>query len=120
MTIKAIKIEPGEAAKKILLDTSLESLQKTVDGYIEITYPFDDNVCIVGNEEAKLVGKKGTIRINGSIYAGTLLLIGLNSEDDFADLTEEQLAKYLTQFSVPEDISAEEAAEDVGFAIFSW
>ena len=120
MEVRAIKIEPGEAAKEIKLDTSLESLQREVDGYIEITYPFDDNVCIIGNDEAKLIGKEGTIRIEGSIYAGTLLIVGLNEEDDFADLTDRQLGEYLSLFNVPEKISAEEAARDVGFAIFTW
>ena len=70
MEVRAIKIEPGEAAKEIKLDTALESLQREVDGLIEITYPFDDNVCIIGNDEAKLIGKEGTIRIEGSEKLG--------------------------------------------------
>lgn len=119
MKVRAIKIEPGEAAKEVTQDTKLEALQAAVDGYIEITYPFDDNVCIIGNEEAKLIGKKGTIRLNGSIFAGTLLIVALDDEFDFMDLTDAQVKRYLKMFDTPEEISAEEAAKDVGFTFIS-
>ena len=67
-------VEPHKPAYEALVEDSLESLQRAVKGYIEITYPFDDNAMVIGNEEAKLIGMEGNRRVNGSVYAGPLLI----------------------------------------------
>lgn len=36
------------------IDGSLEGMQKTVSGYIQAVYPFEETVCLVCNEEGKL------------------------------------------------------------------
>ena len=54
--MKVLVVEPGKAPYESDISPGLESLQKAVGGYIEITYPFDDPVAVVCNEEGKLLG----------------------------------------------------------------
>ena len=74
------------------IDTGLESLQKEVGGNIEVTYPFDDNVGIICNEEGKINGmelNRALYDDNGKMYdiiAGTFLVAGLGDEN-FISLT---------------------------------
>ena len=117
---RMVVIEPHEPAYEALIDDSLESLQRAVGGYIEITYPFDDNAMIIGNEEAKLIGMEGNRRVNGSVYAGPLLIAADDGEGGTTDLTDEQVERYTQMFSMPEDISEEEVQADTGFCVFGW
>ena len=117
---KMVIVEPHKPAYEATVEDSLESLQREVGGYIEITYPFDDNAMIIGNEEAKLIGMEGNRRINGSVYAGPLLIAADDGEGGTTDLTDEQVEHYKQMFSIPEDISDDEVQADTGFIITGW
>ena len=54
--IFVVLCEPGKMAKAATIEASLESYQKAVGGYIEAYYPFEEPVCIVCNDEGKLIG----------------------------------------------------------------
>lgn len=118
--IKALKLLPGEKPKEVEIGTDLASLQAEVEGLIEFTYPFDDNAIVIGNEEAKLINMKGNRRINGSVYAGPLLIVGDDGCGDLKSLTTEQLQKYAKMFETPEDISDEEVANDMFVRFIAW
>ena len=49
--MKVVICEPGQKARIAEIKANLESYQKTVGGYIEAIYPFDDPVALVCNEE---------------------------------------------------------------------
>ena len=49
-------IEPGQFPKRVQIGNELEDLQVAVGGYIEATYPFEDEVAIILNEEGKING----------------------------------------------------------------
>lgn len=89
------------------IDTGLKSLQKEVGGNIEVTYPFDDNVGIICNEEGKINGmelNRALYDDNGKMYdiiAGTFLVAGLGDEN-FISLTKEQTDKFSKRFQTPE------------------
>ena len=55
-TMIVLLVEPEKYPRPVEIGTDLEDLQKAVGGYIEVTYPFDENVGIVMNEEGKLEG----------------------------------------------------------------
>ena len=82
---------------------------------IECIYCHDDQTCVVGNEEAKLIGMYGNRRYNDgkSIIAGPFFVVGLRG-DDFRSLTETEQAKYMEKYAEPEFISQEEVEEDTG------
>ena len=54
--INIIMLEPGKKAYLKEIDNTLESLQREVEGYIEAIYPFEEEVCLVCNEEGKMNG----------------------------------------------------------------
>jgi hypothetical protein len=56
--IKVVLLEPGKLARTAEIDASLAGMQKTVGGLIEPYYPFEEQVCIVCNEEGKINGMR--------------------------------------------------------------
>ena len=105
--IKVVLCEPGKVARVAEIGTELSDLQRVVGGLIEPYYPFEEQVCIVCNDEGKLIGlelNRGLRDEHGEIYdvmAGTFLVVGLG-EDSFTSLTPEQVQKYTEHFKQPE------------------
>ena len=56
-SIQVLKIEPGKAPEVVTIPNTLEAMQQMVGGYIEVI-PLED-VCLVCNEEGKLMGQIG-------------------------------------------------------------
>ena len=106
--MKCIKIEPHKKPELVEVGGDLESLQKAVDGYIEVTYPWDDFVGVICNEEGKINGMELNRALRdeyGEIYdivAGTFLIVGL-TDDNFGDIPEDLVDKYLKMFESPEE-----------------
>ena len=110
--ITCIVVDAERKPKVVQIEKSLESYQKVVGGYIEVVYPFDDNVGIVCNEDGigmklplnRALHVEGELRDKGEVYdviKGKFLIVGL-TEEDFGDLTEEQQDKYLKRFGLAE------------------
>lgn len=105
--MKVLIVEPEKAPREADIENSLESLQSVVGGYIEVTYPFDDSVAIICNEEGKLQGmplNRSLCDENGVMYdivAGTFIVCGLGDED-FSSLPPEMMDKYRDRFKCPE------------------
>lgn len=55
-TIRVVLLEPGKLARITEIGCSLEKMQAIVGGDIEAMYPFEEEVCIICNEEGKLNG----------------------------------------------------------------
>ena len=70
-----VYVEPHKAPYIAEIEHTLEAEQKAVGGLIEPIYLGD--VCLVGNEEAKLIGMEGNRRIGDgtSIIAGPFLSV---------------------------------------------
>ena len=106
-TITVILCEPGKFARKAEIGTTLEDLQSVVGGDIEPFYPYDEQVCLVCDEEGKIKGKE----LNRAIYdkdgemieimAGTFFICDCSGQR-FGSLSKEQLERYGKQFLYPE------------------
>ena len=117
---RMLVIEPHKEPYEMVIPEGLEPLQQAVGGWIECTYPFDDNTYVIGNEEAKLIGLEGNRRINGQIYAGTILIAGDDGEGGTMDLTDEQIQHYTEMFKTPEEITPEQVQNDIGYAFIGF
>ena len=101
--MRVIIVEPDARPRIADIQSDLESLQAIVGGDIQVVYPYEDPVGIICNEEGKLLGlplNRALRDEHGEIYdilSGTFVVPGL-TEDDFGDLTEEQITKYMKQF----------------------
>ncbi len=105
--ITVVKVEPGKLARTAEIDTSLEGLQRAVGGLIETYYPFEEEVCIVCNDEGKYNGMRPCRAIYGDehqlmdIVFGPFFICDCSGED-FGSLNPKQIAKYTEMFRQPE------------------
>jgi len=107
-TIKVIMLQPGKLAKTVEIDASLEGMQRAVGGgLIEAVYPFDEEVCLVCNEEGKINGMRPNRALYGEdhemidIICGPAFICDCSGEN-FGSLSDAQLEKYGKQFKFPE------------------
>lgn len=106
--MKVIVVEPKKKPYVKNVSSELKSLQSEVGGYIQVIYPFDEPVGLICNEEGKLDGLPLNRSLHdeaGEIYdiiAGTFLIVGL-TEDNFGDLDEELIPKFIERFEHPEE-----------------
>ena len=107
-TLTVLEIAPGQYPKQIEINSDLKALQQAVGGSIGATYPFDDPVAIVYNDDGKLMGlplNRALRDEHGEAYdvvAGTFLVVGLD-EEDFGSLSPDLAEKFEKKFHQPED-----------------
>ena len=105
--LTVLVVEPMKEPYVKEIDPGLHALQAEVGGDIAASYPFDDPVGLVLNDEGKLIGldlNRSLRDEDGEIYdivAGTFLVVGLGSES-FASLPPDMIQKYTEQFKRPE------------------
>ena len=105
-TIRVVLCEPDKVARIANIDASLAGMQKAVGGLIEAYYPFEEQICIVCNEEGKING----MPLNRAVYASGEMVDVIAgpfficdcSGSKFDSLSTEQLIKYRKMFQRPE------------------
>ena len=107
--IRVVYCEPGQLARITEIGTELEDLQQAVGGgLIEPFYPFEEEVCIVCNDEGKFNGMRPCRAVYGEdgkmmdIIFGPFFICDCSGEE-FASLSDEQLERYANQFRYPEN-----------------
>ena len=98
--MRILVVEPTKDPYVKEIDSSLESMQSIVGGYIQTVEPFDDpNVLLVCNEDGKIIGLPENRFLRNSaghpydIVHGTFFLAQSNGEN-FCSLTDEQIQTY--------------------------
>jgi hypothetical protein len=105
--IRVLKIEPHKEPQVIHIKNSLESLQKEVDGYLEIVV-LSPTAMMVFNEEGKIIGLEGNRRFNNDVIVGNIIIAGIDDNRDTCSLSDVELKTYMERFKQPEEISQEE------------
>lgn len=106
-TIKALIVEPGKHPRVITLLNELNALQRAVSigaesqGLIEL-FEIEDGVCILCNEEGKLLGLEGNRKIGNDVIAGVFYVVGEDRRGNLISLPEVVLEGYRTRFWEPE------------------
>lgn len=105
--LTVLVVEPMKEPYVKEIAPGLHALQAEVGGDIAASYPFDDPVGLVLNDEGKLIGldlNRSLRDEHGEIYdivAGTFLVVGLG-EESFTSLSPELAQKYMEHFKQPE------------------
>lgn len=105
--IRILLIEPESPPHLVQIENTLQNLQKLVEGYIEVLYPYSEPIALICNEEGKVNGlplNRAVRNCDGEmldIIAGNFLIVGID-DCDFCSLTEEQTARYALLYHSPE------------------
>ena len=100
--MKILYIEPLRPPRIVEIDHTLDEMRRLVDGDIACTYPWDDPVGLVHNDNAIAEGKPfNRVLENYDIVRGPFFLAGLGPED-FTDLAPNLIDKYAEKFRYPE------------------
>lgn len=92
--MKILIVEPGAHPHEADIPHTLEDMQRVVGGYIEATYPWEDPVGLVCDEDGLSKNTEWNRYINKDIaIKGTFFVCGLG-EEDFTDLPPELMEKY--------------------------
>ena len=100
--------EPGKVPYETEVEGGYKNIQKALGcDTFQATYPFEDMVAILCDEEGKLNGSKPNRALydaDGDMYDivfGKFLVVGLG-EEDFTDLSPELMGKFMERFKYPE------------------
>ncbi len=109
MSMRILVVEPERRPEVREIDGSLAAMQSIVGGYIQVLYPFSEEVALVCNDEGKLMKllpNRGLRTEDGEMYdilCGTFFLCGAPSDSEqFTSLTQEQIERYQERFHTPE------------------
>lgn len=97
--MKVLVVEPGYAPYEKEIDATLEAEQAIVGGLITVSYPYEEMVGIVSNDEALMLNMPFNRSIEGGYGGifGTFFICGLE-DDHFCSLTDEQVERYKKKF----------------------
>lgn len=100
--LKALIVDPNKNPEVIYLDTDLDNLQELVGGNVQEVYPFDDNVCLLCNENGKDIGLEENRYISESGYSifGTFLIVGDAGDEDYVSLNGNQIENMISKFLI--------------------
>ena len=105
--IKVVYVEPGRLATVREIGTELPDLQAAVGGWIETYYPFEEEVCIVCDDEGKFDGAFPNRAVRDAdgkimdIIFGPFFICDCSGEE-FCSLSDEQIRRYKEMFRLPE------------------
>ena len=122
--IKVLMVEPGKAPTVTTIKNDLRSLQEAVSigaeyvGYIEII-GIDDDVCILCNEEGKLINLEPNRRFYNDVICGVFYVVGEDSDGNLTSLPEKFMKYYSNYFDTPEDLSSDDVDKAMSFNIFT-
>ena len=107
--MKVLVIEPVKTPVVKEIDSSLESMQKAVGGYIQALFPFEEPVALVCNEEGKLLGLPLNRALRddaGNVYdivSGTFFLCSAPPDSEsFCSLSDDEIQHFMERFKYPE------------------
>lgn len=100
--MKILICEPGKYAREADIPHTLEAMQAVVGGMIQATYPYQEPVAVVCNDEGLLLGLPLNRKLDEyTIIAGTFFVCGLGAED-FTDLSPELMEQFKTRLRYPQ------------------
>ena len=116
--LRVVMVKPHEHPQEHILKNDLNSMQEAVGGLIDII-GLEEDVCILLNDEGKLIGLDGNRRLwNEDIIAGTFYVCGSDDEGNLTSLNDEQIERYSQMFFEPQEFTKEEVQETIRIDFF--
>jgi hypothetical protein len=112
--LNVLCVEPGKVPREATLQNDLHAMQDAVGGLIEVI-SMEKDVCILCNDEAKLIGLEGNRRVGNDVIAGTFYVLGCSEDGDLTSLPDEKMKEYAKRFHEPEVITQQEIEATTGF-----
>ncbi len=81
------------------IKNDLTTLQQKVGGYIEMISPFNDDTCLICNEEGKIKGLPFNRQVGNDIIAGTFIIAGVGDDGELISLDDKQIKQYKDKFN---------------------
>lgn len=108
-TIRVVLVEPGKKARIADIEASLEGYYRAINAdTIQAVYPFEEEVCIVCDEEGKLTGREPNRALRDEetkeiydILVGSFFVCSCSGEN-FGSLSPDQQRRYLERYKWPE------------------
>lgn len=103
-SIRVVIVEPMKEPRIAMIDNTYETHRDLVGGIIQTVHIFNDNACVVCNDEGKLMNLPPNRYIRDDrgvpcdVLCGTFFVVG-TQDDDFSSLTEKQAAQYKNMYS---------------------
>ena len=123
--IKVLMVEPGKAPTVTTLKNDLQSLQEAVSigadnvGLIEII-GIDDDVCMLMNEEGKIIGLEPNRRFYNDVICGVFYIVGEDGEGNLTSLPQKFIDYYTDFFSEIEELTAEDVTRATVIEFFPY
>lgn len=93
--MKIVKKDPGKSPEIIEIENTLSAFQEAVGGYIETVTLFED-LCLICNEEGRLMGLPHNVECCGVDFVGAVLAVGVDGEE-FCGLNDRQIHTVMTR-----------------------
>ena len=123
--IKVLKVAPGKEPEVVTLQNNLEALQEAVSigashtGLIEII-EVDKDVCILCNEEGKLIDLEPNRKFFSDILCGVFYVTGQDKCGNLSSLPQHLIEQYTEVFKTPEHITPEEVNQTLAFRFYPY
>ena len=100
-TKRVVIVEPGKLPAVSFIEDSLEAMQKTVGGYIELFETTESGIDLFCNDEGKLTGMEMNRFFPEvqDIVCGPILAVGHDEEGASVSLTDEQVREAVEMFT---------------------
>ena len=104
--MRVLMVEPGMAPYEKEIN-GLEEMQAAVGGLITASYPFEEPVALVSNDESLFLGMPFNRSVEGGYGGiwGPFFVCGLD-KDNFCSLTPEQMERYQAKYHQAEILLA--------------
>lgn len=105
--IRVLLIKPMETPHIVMIEHTLDNLQKLVGGTIQAVYPWEEPVALICNDDGIAMGLPLNRMLkdkNGQIYDiihGTFFITGLSC-DNFTSISDKLAEKFRKLFQYPE------------------
>ena len=102
--IRVVIVEPMKEPRIAMIDNTYETHRDLVGGIIQTVHIFNDNACVVCNDEGKLMNLPPNRYIRDDrgvpcdVLCGTFFVVGTQG-DEFSSLTEKQAEHYKNMYS---------------------